>query len=316
MANSLAAMMSDPATAIGAVVQDRAPYGVIYRSYLEYMRSGHEASGKPVALVAARQGTGHDEVVVTSTAEGFPVLDNVPMFLRGVRALFDYRDFQDREDGDIPVSPIVGGPSGPSTLYEADALALLADFGLPVVTVTAVNDEEGAVAGSYPVVLKTAAPGILHKSDVGGVVLNIESEEQLRVAYNDMASRLGPEALVAPMVEDGVEMMLGVKVDPQFGPVVLIGFGGVYAETLQDVAYALPPFSAAHARRCVDRLKLRPMLDGLRGKPPADINALCETAAQFSAMIHVLRDTVSEVDVNPIIVHESGCTIVDALVVS
>jgi hypothetical protein len=131
-----------------------------------------------------------------------------------------------------------------------------------------------------------------------------------------MAARLGPEAIVAPMVADGVEMMLGVKVDPQFGPVVLIGFGGVYAETLQDVAYALPPFGVAHARRCVDRLKLRPILDGLRGKPAADIDAFCETASKFSVMIDVLRDTVAEVDVNPVIVHESGCTIVDALVVS
>jgi len=316
MANSLAAMMTDPATAIGAVVQDRAPYGVIYRSYLEYMRTGHEASGKPVALVAARQGTGQDDVVVQSSAAGYPILDSVPMFLRGVRALFDYRDFLNREDGDTPASPIVGGLSGPNTLSEADALTMLGDFGLPVVPVAAVNSEQDAVASNYPVVLKTAAPGVLHKSDVGGVVLNIESEEQLRDAYKKMSARLGPEALIAPMVEEGVEMMLGVKVDPQFGPVVLIGFGGVYAETLKDVAYALPPFSAAHARRCVDGLKLRPMLDGLRGKPAADIDAFCATASKFSAMIDALRDTVAEVDVNPVIVHETGCTIVDALVVS
>jgi acyl-CoA synthetase (NDP forming) len=316
MANSLAVMMTDPATAIGAVVQDRAPYGVIYRSYLEYMRRGHEASGKPVALVAARQGTGQDDVVVQSSAAGYPILDSVPMFLRGVRALFDYRDFLNREDGDIPVSPIVGGPSGPNTLSETDALTMLGDYGLPVVPVTAVNNESDAVAVNYPVVLKTAVPGILHKSDVGGVVLNIASQDQLLAAYTDMAKRLGPEAIVTPMVDEGIEMMLGVKLDPQFGPVVLIGFGGIHAETLKDVAFALPPFSAAHARRCLDRLKLRPMLDGLRSKPPADIDAFCETAARFSAMIDALRDTLSEVDVNPIIVHESGCTIVDALVVT
>lgn len=316
MANSLAVMMTDPATAIGAVVQDRAPYGVIYRSYLEYMRRGHEASGKPVALVAARQGTGQDDVVVQSSAAGYPILDGVPMFLRGVRALFDYRDFLNREDGDIPVSPIVGGPSGPNTLSETDALTMLGDYGLPVVPVTAVNNESDAVAVNYPVVLKTAVPGILHKSDVGGVVLNIASQDQLLAAYTDMAKRLGPEAIVTPMVDEGIEMMLGVKLDPQFGPVVLIGFGGIHAETLKDVAFALPPFSAAHARRCLDRLKLRPMLDGLRSKPPADIDAFCETAARFSAMIDALRDTLSEVDVNPIIVHESGCTIVDALVVT
>ena len=313
MADSLAAMMQDPGAAMGAVVHDRAPFGKIYSSYIRYMRQAHAESGKPVVLVGARQGTGHDEAVVTSTADGFPVLDNVPMFLRGVRALFDYRDFLNRNDEEPPT---VGAASTATSAGEAGALRLLGEYGLPVVPVTAIENESDTVATDYPVVLKTAAPDILHKSDVGGVVLNIESEEQLRNAYTDMAKRLGPEAIVAPMVGDGVEMMLGMRVDPQFGPIVLIGFGGIYAETLKDVTFALPPFSAAHARRCVDRLQLRPMLDGQRGQPPADIDAFCDTAARFSAMIDALRHTLTEVDVNPIIVHESGCTIVDALVVT
>ncbi len=310
MANSLAAMMKDPGTAIGAVVQDRAPYGKVYRGYIEYMQRGHAASGKPVALVAARQGTGHDDIAVTSTADGFPVLDGVPAFLRGVRALFDHRDFLARED-----APAGARPGGRSGSDEASALQLLADFGLPVVPVTLINSESEAVATEYPVVLKTAVPGIAHKSDVGGVVLNIETERQLAAAYRDMAERLGPEALITPMAAEGVEMMLGARADPQFGPVVLIGFGGVYAETLKDVTFALPPFTSAHARRCVDRLQLRPMLDGQRGKPPADIDAFCEAAARFSVMVDALRDDIREIDVNPVIVHETGCTIVDALIV-
>ena len=313
MADSLAAMMQDPGTAMGAVVHDRAPFGKIYSSYIRYMRQAHAESGKPVALVGARQGTGHDEAVVTSTAEGFPVLDNVPMFLRGVRALFAYRDFSNRQDGKPPSVEANVTALAPG---EAGALQLMSECGLPVVPTTAISCESDIVVSRYPVVLKTAAPDILHKSDVGGVVLNIESEEQLRNAYTDMAKRLGPEAIVAPMVGDGVEMMLGMRVDPQFGPVVLIGFGGIYAETLKDVTFALPPFCPAHARRCVDRLQLRPMLDGQRGKPPADIDAFCDTAARFSAMIDALRHTLTEADVNPVIVHESGCTIVDALVVT
>jgi hypothetical protein len=235
------------------------------------------------------------------------------MFLRGVRALFSYRDFLNRQDGAAPSVEANVTALAPG---EAGALQLMSECGLPVVPTAAISCESDIVASRYPVVLKTAAPDILHKSDVGGVVLNIESEEELRNAYTDMAKRLGPEAIVAPMVGDGVEMMLGMRVDPQFGPVVLIGFGGIYAETLKDVTFALPPFSAAHARRCVDRLRLRPMLDGQRGKPPADIDAFCENAARFSAMIDALRHTLIEVDVNPIIVHESGCTIVDALVVT
>ena len=317
MGNSLATMMQDPGAAMGIVVHDRAPFGKVYSSYLRYMRHARAESGKPVALVAARQGTGHDDAVVTSTADGFPVLDNVPMFLRGVRALFAYRDFLDRDDG---IPPTVGAAlavgAASTATGEAGALRLMSECGLPVVPTTDISCESDIVASQYPVVLKTAVPGILHKSDVGGVVLNIESEEQLRNAYTDMAKRLGPEAIIAPMVGDGVEMMLGMRVDPQFGPVVLIGFGGIHAETLKDVAFALPPFCSAHARRCVDRLQLRPMLDGQRGKQPADIDAFCDTAARFSAMIDALRHTVTEVDANPIIVHESGCTIVDALIVT
>lgn len=312
MANSLAAMMEDPDTAIGAVVQDRAPYGKVYRGYVDYMRRGHSASGKPVALVSARQGTGHDGIAVTSTAEGFPILDGVPAFLRGVRALFDYRDFLARQDDALPK---VDAPTTAIEPGEVGALQLLAHCGLPAVSATLVNNESDATASEYPVVLKTAVPGIEHKSDVGGVVLNIETEDQLHAAYRDMADRLGPEALIAPMVGRGVEMMLGARTDPQFGPVVLIGFGGVYAETLKDVVFALPPFTLAHARRCVDRLRLRPMLDGQRGQPPADVDAFCDAAARFSVMVDALRDDIREIDINPIIVHESGCTIVDALVV-
>jgi acyl-CoA synthetase (NDP forming) len=313
MIQGLSLMMKDPGVALGAVVQDRAPYGKVYPNYLEYMRTAHTDSGKPVALVAARQGTGYDESTVTITNEGHPVLDGVTTFLTGVRALFAYRDYSNRQDGKPPSVEANVTALAPG---EAGALQLMSECGLPVVPTTAISCESDIVVSRYPVVLKTAAPDILHKSDVGGVVLNIESEEQLRNAYTDMAKRLGPEAIVAPMVGDGVEMMLGMRVDPQFGPVVLIGFGGIYAETLKDVTFALPPFCPAHARRCVDRLRLRPMLDGQRGKPPADIDAFCDTAARFSAMIDALRHTLTEADVNPVIVHESGCTIVDALVVT
>jgi hypothetical protein len=117
------------------------------------------------------------------------------------------------------------------------------------------------------------------------------------------------------MAQPGVEMFLGVRRDPQFGPVVLLGFGGIHAETLQDVAYALPPFDAAHAARCMDRLRLRPLLDGLRGAPACDIDAFTQAAAGFSLLVDALRDDIAELDVNPLIVSENGCVAVDALLV-
>ncbi len=110
-------------------------------------------------------------------------------------------------------------------------------------------------------------------------------------------------------------MILGLKRDPQFGPVVVLGFGGVLAETIADVQFALPPFNAEHARRCVDKMRLRPLLDGVRGAPAVDIDAFCTLAEHFSVMAHALRDVLMEVDVNPVIVNEGGAIAVDALVV-
>ena len=326
MTQCFSRMLQDPGAAMGAAVLDRAPYGKVYPSYLGYLQRAHAASGKPVALVAARQGTGHDDAVVTSTHAGFPVLDGIPVFLRGVRALFAYRDFLQQGRATEPSCDAAVADDwrqllrGAGTRSEMDSLQMLSAFGLPTARVASVHDEASALAVAenlgYPLVLKTAVQGILHKSDQGGVVVGIESADELRSAYQDMAGRLGPEALIAEMADDGVEMILGVRRDLQFGPIVLLGFGGVYAETLQDVSFALPPFSAEHAKRCVDRLKLRPLLDGVRGAPVADIAAFCELAAGFSAMVDALRDVLEEIDVNPVIVNEDGCTIVDALVVA
>ena len=326
MTQSLSLMMQDDAAALGAAILNRAPDGVIYPIYLNYIQRARAESGKPVALVAARQGTGSDKSVVDSTHAGIPILDSVPVFLSGVRALFDYRDFLLRTDAApvvLPDSAIAAWRSrlqSSAAIGEADALQLLADCGLPVshsVRVSGSDELESAAARcGFPLVLKTAMPGIAHKSDSGGVVLNIQDATQLGAAYRELAARLGPEALVAPMAGAGIEMILGATRDEQFGPVILLGFGGVLAETLQDVTFVLPPFDAAHARRCVDRLQLRPLLDGVRGRAAADIDSFCDLAARFSAIVDALGGELGEVDVNPVIVHATGCTIVDALVVT
>ena len=321
----LSLMMQDPGAALGAAVLNRAPYGKVYPSYLEYMKTAHEESGKPVALASARQGSGHDELAVTATDAGFPVLDGVVQFLNGVRALFAYRDFQQQAEGIcVPANAAAvekweGRLAKGATLGEAESLTMLSDFDLPVACASVVDTEsaliQAAAGTAYPLVMKTAMPGALHKSEQNGVVLNIRNETELRAAYDDMATRLGATVLVASMADAGVELILGVRHDPQFGPVILIGFGGVLAEVTQDVVFALPPFNAAHARRCVDRLALREILDGVRGKPKADINAFCNMAARFSSMVFALGEVLDEIDINPVIVHESGCVAVDALVV-
>jgi hypothetical protein len=168
----------------------------------------------------------------------------------------------------------------------------------------------------FPLVLKTAEKGILHKTDCGGVRLDIATPGELDEAYADLAGRLGPRVMAAPMVAmTGVEMVIGLVRDEQFGPLVMLGFGGINVEAIRDVAYALPPFDRATARRLVDSLQLRSLLDGLRDRPPVDVDAFCEAAERFSLMAAALGDVIDEIDINPVIVHPGGCVAVDALVV-
>lgn len=325
MTRSLSLMLQDPGAALGVVVHDRAPFGKIYSSYLSYMQRAHAESGKPVALVSATQGTGCDDVVVTSTHAGFPVLDGVSQFLKGANALFAYRDFRLREPFDSPTPDMTMVERWQSqlgtgeTLGELEALQLMSDFGIATTEPVAAADEDAVIAAArqrgFPIVLKTAKPGLLHKSDEAGVIVGISDEEQLRQMYALMRSGLGDEVLVAPVIDAGVEMFLGLKRDPQFGPVVLIGFGGVLAETIHDMQFALPPFDAAHVHRCLERMKLRPLLDGVRGAPAVAVDAFCEQAARFSVLAYALGDVLSEIDINPVIVNEDGATAVDALVV-
>lgn len=324
MRDSLAALMADPNAALGAVVHDRAPHGALYGEYIDYLRAGHGASGKPAFLVSNRQGSGSDPAAVQITREGFPVLDGLRSFLAGARCLLGYRDFRDRPAARAAADPEIVAKwrerlTPGSTLGEYESGLLLRDFGVPVNPARMVTSKaelrETALDLAYPVVLKTAAAGILHKTERGGVHLGIDNWEQLERAYADLAGRLGPEVIIAPMVDvRGVELVLGLVRDEQFGPLLMLGFGGIAVETLRDVAYALPPFDRATARRLLDSLQLRPLLDGLRGRPAADVEAFCVAAERFSALAHALGDVIDEIDVNPVIVHPGGCVAVDALV--
>ncbi len=155
---------------------------------------------------------------------------------------------------------------------ELEGLALLTDYGVPTTEARGATSIDGAIAAAeelgWPVAMKTAAPGVQHKSDVGGVVLGLKDAAGLRAAYEDMASRLGPQVVVAPMAPHGVELALGIVRDPQFGPLVLVAAGGVLVEVLHDRRLAFPPLDASRARALIDRLRVRPMLDGVRGTPP------------------------------------------------
>ena len=326
MANCFTALMEDSGTALGAVIHDRGPNSEVYSSYLNYLHQAQAASGKPVFLVANRQGSGSDELAITSTHNGVPVIDGVSQFLTGARCLLRYRDFQMRE----PMQS-VGIEQAQcdhwrqrlqiaSKVSETLASECLAEFGIPMLQSIQVNSQDelkaAAVAVGFPLVLKTARPDIDHKSDVGGVVLNILNERQLLTAYEDMASRLGPLGMVVPMMQSsGIEMILGVSRDSQFGPTVVVGFGGIYAEILNDIAVLIPPFNAAAVKRVLENLSMADLLSGVRGASKVDIDSYCIAAAKLSEIAVNLSDTVLEIDINPVMLTANGCVGLDALMV-
>jgi len=325
MSDSFTVLLKDDNAALGAVIHDRAPEGKIYPDYLHYLKKAHNETNKPVFLVSNRQGSGSDQLAIDSTLEGFPVIDGVSQFLLGAKCMMDYRDFLQRPAMTLPSIDYAKVQfwktffSESKIIDEVDASRCLADFGLPMVEshrFTCFEELTHLIPSlNFPVVLKTAASGINHKSDVGGVRLNIENIEQLNKAYQEMSKQLGRTALVAPMIKSqSVEMILGIVDDDQFGPLVVIGFGGLYTELLKDVAFLLPPFDAQTATRAVNKLHMRPMLNGLRGSQAFDVNSFSLAAANLSIFAVAMKDHIKEVDINPINLMHQGCIGLDALI--
>jgi len=326
MENCFATLLKDPDAALGAVVHDRAPFGHIYSEYIGYLRMGHAASAKAVFLVSNRQGTGEDRKVVESTREGFPVLDGLHSFLVGAKSLMAYRDYLARPTMSLPkISKILISKwqerfNDNPVVEEHEAGEFLSDFGMPVIKSTLIRNKEEFLDClpelKYPVVMKTAMEGVSHKSDVRGVVLNIENEEGLQACYDDMSSRLGPKVLIAAMNNNyGIEMILGIARDKQFGPLIIMGFGGVNAEILNDVAVLKPPFDANTALRYLKGLKMKECLYGVRGNSAVDVSSFCNIASLVSVLAIEFENQIVELDINPLKIMEKNCMALDALLV-
>ncbi|MFC7106767.1 acetate--CoA ligase family protein [Nonomuraea rubra] len=169
---------------------------------------------------------------------------------------------------------------------------------------------EAARRAGLPVVLKAVGP--VHKSDVGGVRLDLRTEEQVRQAYGEMAARLGAEmtgAIVQPMLQGGVEVIVGGVSYPAFGPLVMVGMGGVLADLLADRAFRVPPVTDAAGM--IEELRCAPLLHGYRGSPPVDAEALADRITRIGRLLDDLPH-VAELDLNPVIVTADDAVTVDA----
>ncbi len=214
-------------------------------------------------------------------------------------------------------------------LNEVDAKQLLRSYGIAtlreVVVADAASAERAAQEIGYPVVVKVLAADVPHKSEAGGVALNLTSAAAVRRAYDRVVASVRafkPDAaiegvLVAEQVSDGIETIVGITVDPQFGPVVVAGLGGIFVEALGDVTRRLPPLDHDDARAMLDELRSRAILEGARGRPRADVEALADTLVRLGQLALELRDRLIELDVNPLFVlpEGQGVRAADALVV-
>jgi succinyl-CoA synthetase beta subunit len=229
----------------------------------------------------------------------------------------------------VPAIP-AGLPALPArVLSEHDAKQLLAAAGVPVAAERLARSAEEAQAAAQalgcPVALKINSPDIAHKSEIGGVLLNVATPEAAAVGYRTLIERAraaAPKArldgvLVAPMITDGVETILGVKRDPVFGPVVMFGLGGIFVEVLKDVALRIAPFGLEEARAMIREIQGFPLLDGARGRPKADVEAAAQALSRLSLYAAAMGDRLDSIDINPFIVRPAGkgALAVDALVV-
>jgi acyl-CoA synthetase (NDP forming) len=268
---------------------------------------------------------------------GIPCYTSMPGCARAIRALVDYARFQERRQRPAPTATAreVRAATGRAlaragaVLTEAAAKTLLAAYGVPRPPEALADSADAAVAAAAriggPVALKVQSPGIAHKTEAGAVALGISGERAVREAYARVlksAETAHPGALiegvlVQRMAPPGLEIILGVSRDPNFGPILMVGLGGVHVEVLRDVAFAPVPIGVDAVPDLLGELEGAALLDGVRGAPPADRAALAALIAALSRFAADHADQIAEIDLNPVIVHPPGMglSIVDALII-
>lgn len=322
-AEMTATLVNDPNVALGLFLSDPRDGYHYAEQYTAAVRKAATLTEKPLALVTNYSMTDERELAQSLLPVGVPLLRGTRNALLAARHVMAYRDVLSRAAS--PAAPELPAAAhwrerllSGGWISEEDGLRMLADFGLSTPGMAAIRTE-GDIAPAlrelaFPLALKTAEEHA-HKSDIGGVVLGISSADMALTEYRRMAQALGPRALFMEMAPPGVELAFGAVSDPGFGPVVLVSAGGVLIELLKDSVAALPPFDAEEAKRLISSLRIAGMLKGVRGKPAADLEDLARQLSAFSHMVAGLGDTVSQIDVNPVICGPHGAVAVDCFVV-
>ncbi|MEM1552245.1 MAG: acetate--CoA ligase family protein [Candidatus Bathyarchaeia archaeon] len=216
--------------------------------------------------------------------------------------------------------------AGRKHLLEMEAKSVCIKYGIPVTRFRLAKSEAEAVKFAdeigYPVVLKIVSPDIIHKSDVGGVMLNLKNAKEVRKAYQQIMENVEKNRkdakilgmLVQEMAPPSTEVIVGAIKDPQFGHALMFGLGGVFVEVLKDVTFRIVPITEEEAREMISEVKAYPLLKGYRGMPPADIDAIVQILLKTSRLVSE-HPEIKELDLNPIMVYEKGAKTVDARII-
>jgi len=298
-----------------------------------------QGSGKPV-VIFGNVSTGLEPATQQrADAVNLPLLQGTSESLRAIEALIEYAEFTRRVPERLAASPVdasglahlrAGLAAQPEALSESASKRLLEAFGVPVTRELLADSAEAAAHAAeslgFPVVLKIHSPDVQHKTEAGGVVLNVGDPSEARRAYEDIVRSVGvryPEAaiegiLVQEMVPAGaIEVIVGSANDPEFGPVVVFGFGGVLVELVKDSTLRLAPVTLKQAREMINSIRGAALLRGFRGRGPADVEALADAIVRVSHLASELRNEIAAVDVNPLMVLPKGRGVLaaDALII-
>jgi acetyltransferase len=291
------------------------------------------SSAKPLVVFSGMDRSLAPEGLETLLQAGIPVLPSAKRVAVAMAKLVAFARARQAaaggtDAGYVAVRPADVPSAAAGPLDEVQGRRLLREWGIPVVEdrLLPLEPAEADCTGlPWPVALKVVSPDIAHKSDIGGVRLGIGDDAALAAAARamlDRAREAAPEAridglLACPMVDGGLEAIVGVVDDETFGPVVALGLGGVFAETLHDVALRIAPFDRDEAMAMVAELRGASLFDGRRGRPAADRAALADALVKVSALAWELRGRLRELDINPLVVRDEGAGVVsvDALVV-
>ena len=212
--------------------------------------------------------------------------------------------------------------TGQTVLTEFESKELLSGIGIPIPSQKIAKTKEETIAAAeeigYPVVLKLMAEDVVHKSDTGAVKLNIKSKEEAEQAFNDLMNiQAQSEKLISiqKMASEPItELIIGMTTDAQFGPALMFGIGGILVELLEDVSFRIAPITEYDAKEMIHEIKGFPILDGYRGKPKADIDAIVDALLKISELV-VKNEEIFEMDLNPVFIYDKGISCVDARII-